>query len=282
MTQEEHLLQGYHLSTSFFKPHSIDITNETDSNAYFIIEKSDLSLGGPIYVGGDEPLPGYRLRHLNSGRYLYKSNGLQLLAAPTSLSNADRQMSAASAVSSASSTGNPSNSLNNNGSNNNNNNSNNNTPTGNNSSKSFNSKSRSVGNVNSSSMRRFNSGEDGVGNMPYDLPSFDQQQHTNFSKKRASMFSNNMERRQSSSSYNSGFSTNQYRGSNPLNDLGESSSSSSFLNGGSSASIPPMTKKPSIDFGYGDSFHENELRRPEVINDDDEENSEPNCKSLLI
>ena len=55
---------------AFFRPH-IDGEESTDSNAFWIIEKQDASQGGPIWVGGEEPTPRVKFRHLNTGRFLY-------------------------------------------------------------------------------------------------------------------------------------------------------------------------------------------------------------------
>jgi hypothetical protein len=78
MSRAEGMNHDHHSFASFFKSHMVDISNETDSNAYFVVEKESLDSGGPVVVGGEEPFPGYKLRHLNSGRYLYKNDGHRL------------------------------------------------------------------------------------------------------------------------------------------------------------------------------------------------------------
>ena len=55
---------------AFFRTHRDD-SNFTDSNAYWVVEKENLSQGGRILMGGEEPVPRVKFRHFNSGRYLY-------------------------------------------------------------------------------------------------------------------------------------------------------------------------------------------------------------------
>ena len=55
-----------------------DDSDSVDSNALWVIENGDFRYGGPVYVGGEEPIPKFKLRHVNSGRYLHLTNEFRL------------------------------------------------------------------------------------------------------------------------------------------------------------------------------------------------------------
>ena len=71
------LLSGHANFDTFFKAHPDDGDDYVDSNAYWVLEKEFDGHGGPVYVGGEEP-GRIKLRHMNSGRYMYMCDDLRM------------------------------------------------------------------------------------------------------------------------------------------------------------------------------------------------------------
>jgi hypothetical protein len=59
---------------------ALDSDNSIDSNAFWVIENEESGNGGPIVVGllQDQAQHRIKLRHFNSGRYLYMRNDKRL------------------------------------------------------------------------------------------------------------------------------------------------------------------------------------------------------------
>ena len=77
MTRAELPGHGHANFDAFFRAHDDEDPALADSNAFWVVEHENAASGGPVLVGGEEPAK-IRLRHLNSGRYLFMTDDLRM------------------------------------------------------------------------------------------------------------------------------------------------------------------------------------------------------------